>query len=426
MRVEDRVPAVRVEQISKCYSLSTQPRASTLRDALSSFPRKWLGGGRFRRRDGKGDFWALRDVSFEVPRGQVLGVIGRNGAGKSTLLKILSRITTPTRGRAVLNGRVRSLLEVGTGFHSELTGRENIFLNGAVLGMRRDEIVRRFDEIVAFAEVEPFLDTPVKHYSSGMRVRLAFAVAAHLRPEVLLVDEVLAVGDTAFQRKCMGQMRDVSRDGATVLFVTHDMAAVQTLCQRCLLLDHGQLVCDGAPAEVVAEYARANLSSTGGGGHWKLDTKVRRSGDGRARYTAIRLLDGAGNPVEEIAMGEAFGFDLEFELHQASLSAPSFGVGIRKLNGLLMLRCTTRETHGDAPPVTGSGCVRLWIDRPQLMPDRYVVTLGLSSAGASVDLVDDAMEFEVVPKPVYPTGKLPSNGALMFAPCCWNFDYPTT
>ena len=211
------------------------------------------------------DFWALKDVSFEVKQGEVVGIIGRNGAGKSTLLKILSRITEPTTGRVEIDGRVASLLEVGTGFHPELTGRENIFLNGAILGMHRAEIKRKFDEIVAFAEVEKFLDTPVKRYSSGMYVRLAFAVAAHLEPEILIVDEVLAVGDAEFQKKCMGKMQDVASGGRTVLFVSHNMAAVQTLCGRGILLDQGRLILDGKSSEAVKHYLDVTPSRNEGG-----------------------------------------------------------------------------------------------------------------------------------------------------------------
>ena len=211
----------------------------------------------------RSDFWALKDVSFEVPPGEVLGVVGRNGAGKSTLLKVLSRITEPTTGRVELRGRVGSLLEVGTGFHPELTGRENIYLNGAILGMKRREIARKFDEIVAFAEVEQFLDTPVKRYSSGMYMRLAFAVAAHLEPEILLVDEVLAVGDAEFQKKCLGKMGDVAGEGRTVLFVSHNMGAVQTVCRRALLLDHGRVKMIGPAEEVVAEYLKAGEAADG-------------------------------------------------------------------------------------------------------------------------------------------------------------------
>jgi lipopolysaccharide transport system ATP-binding protein len=249
--------AIRVENLSKLYRIGAlQQRHDTLRDALvSTFKRSNIQT--LERSD---EIWALRDVSFEVQRGEVVGIIGRNGAGKSTLLKILSRITEPTEGRAEIHGRVGSLLEVGTGFHPELTGRENIYLNGAILGMRRVEIERRFDEIVAFAEIEKFLDTPVKRYSSGMYVRLAFAVAAHLEPEIMLVDEVLAVGDVQFQKKCLGKMGDVAKEGRTVLFVSHNMVAVQTLCQRALWLDAGQMKAQGAVSPIVTTYLRSGLA----------------------------------------------------------------------------------------------------------------------------------------------------------------------
>ena len=209
------------------------------------------------------EFWALKDVDFEIKRGEVVGIIGRNGAGKSTLLKILSRITEPTEGRVTINGRIGSLLEVGTGFHPELTGRENIYLNGAILGMRRAEIRRKFDEIVAFAEIEKFLDTPVKRYSSGMYVRLAFAVAAHLEPEILLVDEVLAVGDAEFQRKSLGKMSDVANGGRTVLFVSHNLAAVRSLCSRAFLFERGKLAFGGDVSAALTSYERAYRSSSG-------------------------------------------------------------------------------------------------------------------------------------------------------------------
>src|SRR5437899_2206120 len=236
---------IRAEGLGKRYRLGARKaQYETFRDKLAEMVR-----APFRRRDGDADpfLWALQDVSFTVAPGEVVGVIGRNGAGKSTLLKILTRIVAPTCGRVELYGRVGSLLEVGTGFHGELTGRENIFLNGAILGMKRREIERRFDEIVSFAEIEPFLDTPVKRYSSGMYMRLAFAVAAHMDPQILLVDEVLAVGDTAFQQKGLRKMRNVAGEGRTVLFVSHNFEAVKTLCTRCLLLQEGRIIFDGAP-----------------------------------------------------------------------------------------------------------------------------------------------------------------------------------
>src|SRR5438445_3846127 len=255
--------AIRVDDLSKQYTIGlAQRRHDTLRDQIMDSLRSIFrsNGHRFafgQRSDSSTTIWALKDISFEIKHGEVVGVIGRNGAGKSTLLKILSRITEPTTGRVEIYGRIGSLLEVGTGFHGELTGRENIYLNGAILGMRRGEIENKFDQIVAFAEVEKFIDTPVKRYSSGMYVRLAFAVAAHLEPELLIVDEVLSVGDAAFQRKCLGKMSDVAREGRTVVFVSHNMIAVQQLCHRAVWLDEGRIRCDGPSTHVVAEYLQA-------------------------------------------------------------------------------------------------------------------------------------------------------------------------
>src|SRR5262247_237755 len=245
-------PIIKVENLSKQYHIGArQEPYLTLRDSIVKTFRAPLA--RYRRNGGN-TIWALKDVNFEVAPGEVVGVIGRNGAGKSTLLKILSRITGPTRGRADIYGRVGSLLEVGTGFHGELTGRENIYLNGAILGMKRVEIDKKFDEIVAFAEIEKFINTPVKHYSSGMYMRLAFAVAAHLEPEILIVDEVLAVGDAAFQKKCLGKMENITKEGRTVLFVSHNIVAIKSLCSRALLLDGGHMVCHGSVDEVVDSY----------------------------------------------------------------------------------------------------------------------------------------------------------------------------
>ncbi|HUF01674.1 MAG TPA: ABC transporter ATP-binding protein, partial [Gaiellaceae bacterium] len=251
--------AIAVEGLSKRYRIGEFHSAyGTLRDTISDGARRVL------RRDHRAHYeeiWALRDVSFEVDEGEVLGIVGRNGAGKSTLLKILTRITTPTAGTATIRGRVGSLLEVGTGFHPELTGRENIFLNGSVLGMKQGEIQRKFSEIVEFAGVEKFIDTPVKRYSSGMSVRLAFAVAAHLEPEILLVDEVLAVGDAEFQRRCLGRMEDISMTGRTVFFVSHNMQALTQLCNRAIWLDKGEIVLDGLSSEVVARYLQSGYGT---------------------------------------------------------------------------------------------------------------------------------------------------------------------
>lgn len=290
--------AIVAESLGKLYRVGQRERYPTLRDVVagavtSSLRRtsRLVGQGADRApHQSKADYrtlWALRDVSFALQQGEVLGVIGRNGSGKSTLLKILSRITEPTAGLAHIQGRVGSLLEVGTGFHLELTGRENIYLNGAILGMRRAEITRNFDEIVAFAETEQFIDTPVKHYSSGMYMRLAFAVAAHLQTEVLLIDEVLAVGDVAFQKRCLGKIGNLARAGRTVLFVSHDLEAIQRLCTRCMLLDHGLVTEEGATAAVVGKYL-STVAVQGRPNEWLDLEGVERVGNGAARFVAVR------------------------------------------------------------------------------------------------------------------------------------------
>jgi len=285
--------AIHAEGLGKAYRIGRGPRATTLAERIVNVVRHPLGYGAGER------FWALRDASFEVPRGQAVGIIGRNGAGKSTLLKVLSRITSPTAGWAELRGRVGSLIEVGTGFHPELTGRENIFLNGAILGMRRNEIARHFDEIVEFSGIERFIDTPVKRYSSGMYMRLAFAVAAHLDAEILVVDEVLAVGDSEFQRKCIGKMGQVAEAGRTVLFVSHSLHAISTLTTRTLVLDEGRIVFDGATPEGLAQY-RA-LQASGAESPHAYRAPPGRTGvhvvDGRARTSLADGLHRHGDPL---------------------------------------------------------------------------------------------------------------------------------
>lgn len=303
--------AVLATGLSKRYRLGQQ-RAHyvALRDVIADAARRAL---RFDAREGGRDpewVWALSDVSFEIHAGEVVGIIGRNGAGKSTLLKIISRITKPTRGRAEIHGRVGSLLEVGTGFHPELSGRENIFLNGSLLGMRRAEIARRFDAIVAFAEIERFLETPVKRYSSGMYMRLAFSVAAHLEPEVLIVDEVLAVGDASFQKKCLGKMEDVARTGRTVLFVSHNMAAVTRLCERAILLDRGRVVEDGAAHNVVRTYLQRGLGTTAQH-EWE---RGRAPGNEVARLCAARIRGEDGAVSEALDIRRSVRVEMEFDV----------------------------------------------------------------------------------------------------------------
>ncbi|HEV2618192.1 MAG TPA: ABC transporter ATP-binding protein [Candidatus Acidoferrales bacterium] len=306
---------IRVEGIGKRYQIGERAQqGALLRDVIA---------GAFRRngkRSSRDAIWAVRDVSFEVKQGEVVGLIGRNGAGKSTLLKILARITRPTVGHAELHGRIASLLEVGTGFHAELTGRENVFLSGAILGMSKAEITRKFDAIVAFAEVERFIDTPIKHYSSGMGMRLAFAVAAHLEPEILLVDEVLSVGDARFQKKCLGKMEEVSRGGRTILFVSHSSAAVTRLCSRCVLLNAGRVEQDGPAYEVIGAYLR-DLTVTSASRHWDL---ADAPGDSVVRLRAVRARKVDGTVSDAFDIRHPIGIDVVFDVLQGGhLLAPN-------------------------------------------------------------------------------------------------------
>jgi lipopolysaccharide transport system ATP-binding protein len=306
--------AVQVEHLSKKYQLGTIGYGSLYRDFESWRARIMgredpnspvFGPG---RNDGKGDFWALKNIGLTIEEGDRLGIIGKNGAGKSTLLKILSQITRPTTGTARIRGRVSSLLEVGTGFHPELTGRENVYLNGAIMGMKRAEIQRKFDEIVGFAGVEQFIDTPVKRYSSGMYVRLGFAVAAHLDPDILIVDEVLAVGDAAFQKKCLGKMEDVAREGRTVLFVSHNMFSVKSLCQRGVLLEDGQVRFDGEISKTVDTYLGTGASYSG---ECKWDSPDQAPGDGRVRLKSVRTVT-EGKVSGEVDIDKAFRIEVEY------------------------------------------------------------------------------------------------------------------
>lgn len=311
---------ITVENLSKRYIIGHEQESGykTLRDVVTGTAQRAshrllhpFNGGAVSSNGRKEEFWALKDVSFEIKQGEVVGIIGRNGAGKSTLLKVLSRITEPTTGRVRIRGRVASLLEVGTGFHPELTGRENIFLNGAILGMSRAEIKRKFDEIVAFAEVQKFLDTPVKRYSSGMYVRLAFAVAAHLEPEILIIDEVLAVGDAQFQKKCLGKMHEVGKEGRTVLFVSHNMVAVQSLCRRAIWLNSGNIIKDGLSAQVAADYLGAADKDSGVSEEvW--DELETAPGNDVVRLHRVRVGPQCGDSCDPLTMQTPFVVELEY------------------------------------------------------------------------------------------------------------------
>lgn len=404
-------PIIEVQAISKRYRLG-EVDARSFREEIH---RHWerLRGKTPRPVPSDHDFWALRDVSFEVQPGEVIGVVGRNGAGKSTLLKVLSRITEPTSGRAILRGRVASLLEVGTGFHPELSGRENVFLNGAILGMRRAEIERKFDEIVAFAEIGKFIDTPVKRYSSGMHVRLAFAVAAHLEPEILLIDEVLAVGDVAFQRKCLGKMEGVSKSGRTVLFVSHNMSAVETLCSRSIFVDHG--ACDGVgpTSEIVAQYLRSNdaLEPTSALEHGRIRS------DGTAEFLNCRVLNHAGEEGVSPKTNECFTLLIGVRVHQV-IRHPVFCLDIRNHIGTVMTLVNTSEQGYELPQMEpGDFEVAISVGPISYLPGLYRISINFENpSGHFYVMAEDAIRLEVASSMLYGTVEVDSRWGCVYTP----------
>ncbi len=397
---------IRVEGLSKKYRIGAREKADrTFREVLVG-----MASAPFRRlkRIGKSapadeTIWALKDVSLEVRRGEVLGIIGRNGAGKSTLLKVLSGITEPTEGRVEIRGRVASLLEVGTGFHEELTGRENIYLNGAILGMKKAEIDRKFDEIVAFSEIERFLDTPVKRYSSGMYVRLAFAVAAHLEPEILLVDEVLAVGDVAFQKKCLGKMDEVSRTGRTVLFVSHNMGAVQNLCQRGVLLRTGQVVRDGPVDEVIKEY----LEYLTVGSKNAFDDNPERSGNGQVRLTGGSVLDELDRPSQHLVAGRQASFEFTYK-NVAQVKRANVVFTIFNQMGAAVTHMDMKLTNFGIERLGSSGRFLCRVPELPLPVGQYRVAVAVQVDGQVSDLIPNAIVFDVDSSVFYETGRVPA------------------
>jgi lipopolysaccharide transport system ATP-binding protein len=414
-------PMVTIEGLGKRYRLrhvEEEPYLA-LRDVMTSAmsaPLRWLKPGARKPGVTVDDFWALQDVSCEIGRGEVVGIIGRNGAGKSTLLKILSRITEPTRGRVTLHGRVASLLEVGTGFHPELSGRENIFLNAAILGMSRVEIARKFDEIVAFADVERFLDTPVKRYSSGMYVRLAFAVAAHLEPEILVVDEVLAVGDAEFQKKCIGKMQHVSRGGRTVLFVSHNLASIEALCSRAVLLSSGQVAMDGPVREVIASYhamtsARVDRTEPFNPAYRRTTAPV---------FASATLVDADGRPTSQVMVGDRFTLEIGVR-PQRRLHNPSIGIAIDDMMGRRILDLHNPVTRSELGTIdVAGGVVRCAVEVFPLAPGEYTVKLAVSDRVDQIDVIDHALTFEVVNADTFKDGRGFLSG-LCVAPAEWSF-----
>lgn len=407
-------PAISVRNLSKRYQLGAASAGAygTLRESLARagaapwrYVRRRFGGRGVARTEGR-TLWALKDVSLDIEPGEVVGVIGRNGAGKSTFLKVLTRITEPSAGRAELRGRVGSLLEVGTGFHTELTGRENIYLNGAICGMTRREIARKFDDIVAFAEVDEFLDTPVKRYSSGMFVRLAFAVAAHLEPEILLVDEVLAVGDLAFQKKCLGKMSEVSRSGRTVLFVSHNMATVLNLCEKVALFEKGRLAFLGDCQAGVRRYTSSCTASTGGAVNLS-DHPNRRHGCPTV-LGSLRLLNSAGEPTDQLLCGEAVTVELTVD-PTCDIDQLHFAVGFDDTLSCRQFTLATYLTDSWQPRGRRARRVVCRLNELPLCPGRYCLTV---NAGPRLnlwtDMIDQALWFDVAATDFYGNGKLPN------------------
>ena len=388
-------PIIKVENLSKQYTIGgASERYSTFRESLVKTVKAPFNALRNGRRNGNEQFWALKDINFEVTPGEVVGIIGRNGAGKSTLLKILSRITEPTTGKVDLYGRVGSLLEVGTGFHPELTGRENIYLNGAILGMKREEISKKFDEIVDFAEIEEFLDTPVKRYSSGMYMRLAFGVAAHLEPEVLMVDEVLAVGDAQFQKKCLKKMKDVGEHGRTVLFVSHDMQAMSRLCGRVIWLSSGNVMEDGATETVIGSYL-LEQATRGAERTWDADTGP---GNETARLRSVRVRNRSGETVSTVNITDPVAIEMTYDvLKDGVVMAPNIHL-FNDRGVCLFVTVDIEKEWKNTPRPVGSYTSTVWIPGNFLSEGSVIVRAALTTFRPMIVHFDepDAVMFHVV------------------------------
>ncbi len=377
--------AIKAENLGKSYSIGSN-KSSELRHSIGNKLQSLLKPDATK----KEEFWALKDISFEINQGEAVGIIGRNGAGKSTLLKLLSRITDPTEGRFEINGRVSSLLEVGTGFHSELSGRENIFLNGTILGMKRSEIKSKFDEIVEFSGVEKFIDTAVKHYSSGMKVRLAFSVAAHLEPEILIVDEVLAVGDAEFQKKCLGKMDQVSKEGGrTVIFVSHNMGAVKELCQKGILLNEGRIKMYDEMSHIVTEYLQNYVGQS-----FEEGIKFRR-GAGNVKMEKLKFLNADGNEIDNIVCGEPVTIEILYSSNLEKIDELILGLTISESNGQFLTVLNNKMSNFNFKNVKGKGTITCTIPKIPLMSGRHTLNTNLYANGNQEDSIEGAKQFNV-------------------------------
>jgi lipopolysaccharide transport system ATP-binding protein len=409
--------AIHVEHLTKRYRLGSLRHETMLREALI---------GMFRKREKKHDetILAVNDLSFKVDEGEVVGLIGRNGAGKSTTLKLLSKITYPTSGRIHVKGRVASLIEVGTGFHDELTGRENIYLNGSILGMRKKEIDQRIDQIIHFAGVEKFIDTPIKRYSSGMRLRLGFAVAAHMEPDVLFVDEVLAVGDADFQKKCLSAMDDLRSGGRTVIFVSHNMAAIENLCPRTIWIDGGKLRIDGPTDQVIASYL-ATFSDAQRSGY-DLEHVANRGGNGMMRFTRIEFLDDKGAPTSVFRSGEPMRVRFHYKVNER-MKNPDVALAIHSDLGTRITTVSTWQAGYYIPEIEpGSGSIDLVIDSLVLQPNRYYLSMWISAVEEWFDVLDHCIAIDVEASDAHSNqGRgLHAKWGLVYTPSRWNLGPP--
>lgn len=407
-------PIIEVNHLAKKYKYGDSQPYYTLRDSLTNFVKKPFGISKKQDILAKGEFWALKDISFKLNQGEVLGIIGPNGSGKSTLLKILSRITSPTKGEAILRGRIESLLEVGTGFHPELTGRENIYLNGAILGMTRREISSKFDEIVDFAGVDKFLNTPVKHFSSGMYMRLAFAIAANLEPEILLVDEVLAVGDLEFQNKCLGKMREISKhEGRTIIFVSHNMVSILNLCQRAILLDKGTLIAAGKVDEVVNRYVHETNKKQS----LIMKDRVERIGDHKAYVTKIKILNNKGVETSNIGMGEEFTIELEIE---GDLNKAIVGILIGSDYINQIVRAYSWESYDGNINIHNPFRIQCKFENIPIMHGDYSIHTWIGRPAELSDYVENAAKITFLPQDIFGTGRvLDKNGGIFYCKHQW-------
>lgn len=412
--------AIKVENLGKQYRIGAQQvRYRTLRDTLISNVRKISG---LQKKDEKNTIWALKGVSFEIDHGEVIGIIGRNGAGKSTLLKILSHITEPTEGRVTIRGRVGSLLEVGTGFHPELTGRENIYLNGAILGMKKKEVDQKFDQIAAFSEIEQFLDTPVKRYSSGMYVRLAFSVAAHMEPEILLVDEVLSVGDAAFQKKCLGKMGEVAGKGRTVLFVSHNLVAVRSLCERAFLIDSGRIIAEGNADIVINQYVLA--ANTNESDDYGIRSREKnREGSGILLFKEWWLEDEVFGEGRKARSCQDCTFHIRYESNaSAPLGNVSVTLTIKDCYGNPVLTGASWLTDTDFRSIPPSGILSCHFRSLPLAPGTYIVHLYCNVQNEAAERIENAGTFEVIAEDVYGTGRMlhDDHGSIIVKDFTWS------